>query len=302
VSAYRRLGHKGNLAGESLLNVHRQLLGPRANAATTAAAELPFGLRFREALRRGAPIDDEIEQAGAVVLLRAIPLMPGAERGTLVLARDATELRRREAQLLSKDATIREIHHRVKNNLQTVAALLRLQARRMTVPEARVALSESVRRVTSIALVHETLSQSMGEEVDFDAVADQLAAMTVDVAATGSRASVRREGSFGILPGTLATPLALVLSELLQNAVEHGAANAIHLGVTRTDERLEMVVADDGRGLPVGFKLENADGLGLQIVRTLVVGEMRGTLALRPASGSGTEASVAIPEILRSGG
>ncbi|MCW2546167.1 MAG: signal transduction histidine kinase, partial [Mycobacterium sp.] len=246
--------------------------------------------------------DDEIEQAGAVVLLRAIPLMPGAERGTLVLARDATELRRREAQLLSKDATIREIHHRVKNNLQTVAALLRLQARRMTVPEARVALSESVRRVTSIALVHETLSQSMGEEVDFDAVADQLAAMTIDVAATGSRASVRREGSFGILPGTLATPLALVLSELLQNAVEHGAANAIRLGVTRTDERLEMVVADDGRGLPVGFKLENADGLGLQIVRTLVVGEMRGTLALRPAFGSGTEASVAIPEIFRSGG
>ena len=128
------------------------------------------------------------------MLLRAIPLMPGTERGTLVLARDATELRRREAQLLSKDATIREIHHRVKNNLQTVAALLRLQARRMVVPEARMALRESVRRVTSIALVHETLSQSMGEEVDFDVVADQLAAMTVDVAATGSRATVRAAG------------------------------------------------------------------------------------------------------------
>jgi two-component sensor histidine kinase len=302
VSAYRRLGHKGNLAGESLLSVHRQLLGPPDNPAATAPAELPFGLRFREALRRGAPIDDEIEQNGTIVLLRAIPLIPGAERGTLVLARDATELRRREAQLLSKDATIREIHHRVKNNLQTVAALLRLQARRMVVPEARDALRESVRRVTSIALVHETLSQSMGEEVDFDAVADQLAAMTVDVAATGSRASVHREGSFGILPGTLATPLALVLSELLQNAVGHGAASAIRLAVTRRDERLEMVVADDGRGLPSGFKLENADGLGLQIVRTLVVGEMRGTLALRPAAAGGTEATVAIPEIQRGGG
>jgi two-component sensor histidine kinase len=170
------------------------------------------------------------------------------------------------------------------------------------VPEARDALRESVRRVTSIALVHETLSQSMGEEVDFDAVADQLAAMTVDVAATGSRASVHREGSFGILPGTLATPLALVLSELLQNAVGHGAASAIRLAVTRRDERLEMVVADDGRGLPSGFKLENADGLGLQIVRTLVVGEMRGTLALRPAAAGGTEATVAIPEIQRGGG
>ncbi len=294
VSAYRRLGHTGNLAGESLAAVHRQLLGPRANVG---AAEVPSGLRFREAMRRMAPIDDEIDNNGAIVLLRAIPLMPGHERGLLVLARDVTELRRREAQLLSKDATIREIHHRVKNNLQTVAALLRLQARRMVVPEARLALRESVRRVTSIALVHETLSQTMGEEVDFDDVADQLAAMTVDVAATGSRASVQREGSFGILPGTLATPLALVLSELLQNAVEHGAASSIHLAVSRRDQQLDMVVADNGRGLPTGFSLEKASGLGLQIVRTLVVGEMRGTLALRPASGSGTEAAVAIPDI-----
>jgi two-component sensor histidine kinase len=298
VSAYRRLGHNGNLAGGSLAEVHKQLIGPAGlSAPPTPAAELPAGLRFREAMRRRAPIDDEIERAGAVVLLRAIPLMPGEERGTLVLVRDATELRRREAQLLSKDATIREIHHRVKNNLQTVAALLRLQARRMVVPEARMALRESVRRVTSIALVHETLSQSMGEEVDFDAVADQLAAMTVDVAATGSRATVHREGSFGILPGTLATPLALVLSELMQNAVEHGAAPSIRLAVTRRGQQLDMVVTDDGRGLPADFSLEKAHGLGLQIVRTLVVGEMRGTLAFRPAPHGGTEATVAIPEI-----
>ncbi len=298
VSAYRRLGHTRNLAGESLVDIHRQLLGPAGLSASAAtAAELPAGLRFREATRRRAPVDDELERAGAVVLLRAIPLMPGNERGTLVLARDATELRRREAQLLSKDATIREIHHRVKNNLQTVAALLRLQARRMVVPEARLALRESVRRVTSIALVHETLSTSMGEEVDFDAVFDELAAMTVDVAATGSRASVHREGSFGILPGTLATPLALVLSELMQNAVEHGAADTIRLAVSRQGQKLDLVVADDGRGLPAGFNLEKAHGLGLQIVRTLVVGEMRGTLAIRPAHDRGTEAAVGIPEI-----
>ncbi len=296
VSAYRRLGHNGNLVGESLADVHRQLAGA-STPAPAPAAEIPPGLRFREAVRRRVPTDDEIECDGTVVLLRAIPLMPGVERGTLVLARDATELRRREAQLLSKDATIREIHHRVKNNLQTVAALLRLQARRMVVPEARMALRESVRRVTSIALVHETLSQSMGEEVDFDAVADQLAAMTVDVAAMGSRATVERQGAFGILPGTLATPLALVLSELMQNAVEHGAAGAIRLSVTRRGHQLDVVVADDGAGLPADFHLDQAQGLGLQIVRTLVVGEMRGTLALRPGAHGGTEAAVAIPEI-----
>ncbi len=297
VSAYRRLGHTGNLMGKSLASVHRRLLGPVTSPPAGSAAELPMGLRFREAMRRNAPIDDEVEQANAVVLLRAFPLNPGDQRGTLVLARDATELRRREAQLVSKDATIREIHHRVKNNLQTVAALLRLQARRMTVPEARDALKESVRRVTSIALVHETLSQSMGEEVDFDAIVDQLAAMTMEVATTGSRTEVRREGAFGVLPGTLATPLALVISELMQNAVEHGAAKQIRLAVTRRTHQLDLVVADDGSGLPRDFSLERASGLGLQIVRTLVVGEMRGTLAISPAPYGGTEATVAIPEI-----
>ena len=81
-----------------------------------------------------------------------------------MLLRDVTDLRSRDRELVTKDATIREIHHRVKNNLQTVAALLRLQARRMTVPEARAALEEAVRRVGSIALVHETLSQSLDEQ------------------------------------------------------------------------------------------------------------------------------------------
>ena len=102
---------------------------------------------------------------------------------------DVTELRRRDRQIMSKDATIREIHHRVKNNLQTVAALLRLQARRVSVPEARTALEESMRRVASIALVHETLSGSIDEEVDFDAIVDRLLGMLADVtgAAAGSR-------------------------------------------------------------------------------------------------------------------
>jgi hypothetical protein len=301
VSAYRRLGHNGNLIGESLTSVHQRLLGVIGlpSLVTAAGAQQPAGLRFGEVLRQSVPIDDEIERSGTVVLLRAIPLMASENRGALVLARDATELRRREAQLLSKDATIREIHHRVKNNLQTVAALLRMQARRMSVPEARVALRESVRRVTSIAMVHETLSQTMGEEVEFDLVADQLAAMTVDVVATGSRATVHREGSFGVLPGTLATPLALVLSELMQNAVEHGGAETIRLRVARRDQRLDVVVADDGMGLPAGFALEQAHGLGLQIVRTLVVGEMRGTLAISPGPEKGTEAAVAIPQIDR---
>ena len=114
---------------------------------------------------------------GAIVQLRAIPLHPrGESLGALVLLQDVTELRCRDRQIMSKDATIREIHHRVKNNLQTVAALLRLQSRRVANAEARTALEESMRRVSSIALVHETLSSAIDEEVAFDDVVDRLLA------------------------------------------------------------------------------------------------------------------------------
>ena len=110
------------------------------------------------------PRDTELGNAQATVILRSIPLRPAGEHtGGLVLLRDVTELRRRDRELVTKDATIREIHHRVKNNLQTVAALLRLQARRIDIPEGRVALEEAVRRVGAIAVVHETLSQTFDE-------------------------------------------------------------------------------------------------------------------------------------------
>src|SRR6185437_13590738 len=125
----------------------------------------------------------DVEAGDAVIALRALPLLPGGEHiGAVVLVHDVTELRRRERALLNKDATIREIHHRVKNNLQTVAALLRLQARRMGVEEARNALEESVRRVSSIAVVHETLSGSLDEAVRFDEVADRVLSMITEVA------------------------------------------------------------------------------------------------------------------------
>jgi two-component sensor histidine kinase len=289
LSAYRRLGYTGNVTGEDLRSVHRALNLP----ATTPAVW--------HALGRRRPVEVESSIGSTVVLLRAIPLFPGAVREVLVLVRDVSELRRREAQLLSKDATIREIHHRVKNNLQTVAALLRLQMRRTPMDEAKDALKESVRRVTSIALVHETLSQSLGESVPFDEIADQLTSVTVDLASTGGRATTRREGSFGQLPGTLATPLALVLSELLQNAVEHafdGSNGKITIRVRRGAERLDVVVSDDGAGLPADFQLEHSPRLGLQIVRQLVLGEMQGAIRLQAGAGGGTEALLSIPLVL----
>jgi two-component sensor histidine kinase len=291
LSASRRLGLSADLVGthlgRTIARLTRQegeLDEPRGSSALAAV------LRFHE------PRESEVEAQGATVQIRALPLMPGGEpRGALVLMRDVTELRSRDRQIMGKDATIREIHHRVKNNLQTVAALLRLQARRLDEPGARAALEESVRRVASIAMVHETLSLALDESVRFDEIADRVLAMCAEVAAPEADVSVVRRGEFGMLPAEVATPMAMVLTELVQNGVEHAAASSIEVRVRRTRTSLEVVVQDDGCGLPEGFALSASTRLGLQIVRTLVEGELRGSLSLEPAEGRGTAATVVVP-------
>ena len=289
LSAYRRLGLTGDLVGEDLSAVTSGLVQVRG------PVEEPVGVI---ATGRVSRIGD-IEMPHAVVQIRSIPLDPGGRHiGAIVLVHDVTELRRRDRQLLSKDATIREIHHRVKNNLQTVAALLRLQSRRLSSPDARLALEESMRRVTSIALVHETLSATLDEAVEFDAIADRVIGMVSEMAAPGGRVAAEREGSFGVLPAEIATPMAMVLTELLQNAVEHafdGRSGTVRVRATQEDGRLEVRVIDDGIGLPPGFSLELSDRLGLQIVRTLVEGELGGNLVLEIAETGGTRAVLDVP-------
>ena len=207
-----------------------------------------------------SPRETEIEGNGSVVQLRSLPLVVnGMRTGALVLIRDVTELRHRERELMTKDATIREIHHRVKNNLQTVAALLRLQARRTRAPETREALEEAVRRVGSIAIVHETLSHTPEELVDFDDIAQRVAAMAGEVAAAEARVSPVVAGRFGLLPGAIATPLALVLTELLQNALQHGlvdgpgpAPAGVGAGAGGPRARAAQRVRGGQRGGPAG--------------------------------------------------
>lgn len=288
LSAYRRMGVTGILSGENLAELTRRLVNDPKQASDAAQ-------RITTALEGGTPRRKELEARGAVVLMRALPLRPDGEgAGALVLVRDVTEVRRLDRELVTKEATIREIHHRVKNNLQTVAALLRLQARRVGSPQARAALEESVRRVTSIALVHETLSLSSDESVAFDAIVDRVASMATEVAAAESDVRLRRNGSFGVLPSEVATPLVMVLNELVQNAVEHayapGQGGEIVIDVDRDDDHLRVLVADRGRGLPEGFRIDATQRLGLQIVRTLATGELRGDIELRNRDGGGTEA------------
>ncbi len=290
LSVYRRLGLTTDLAGLDLAGTTRQLI-PAARRTDEEALSAVLG--------GTAASDTEMGNGTTVVIARSVPLRTAqGPSGALVLLRDVTDLRSRDRELVTKDATIREIHHRVKNNLQTVAALLRLQARRMSVPEARAALDEAVRRVGSIALVHETLSQSLDENVDFDEIADRLRVMVTDMGSTDSTVTSSRLGEFGVLPAELASPLAMVLTELLQNATEHAFGETgghVEVRVGRRGQQLEVTVADDGRGLPPGFDPERSGSLGLSIVRTLVESELAGSLGFESDAGAGTRVRVAVP-------
>lgn len=292
LSAFNRLGVTGNVLSEPV------------DALTSTVADDPFdasdlAAAVADAIDGGHPASIEVEGGGAVILFRALPLRPRGETlGALLLMQDVTELRRRDRQILSKDATIREIHHRVKNNLQTVAALLRLQARRVSVPGARQALEESMRRVQSIALVHETLSVSIDESVDFDEIVDRLLVMLSDVMGSASRVSVGREGSFGEIPAEVATALVLVLTELVQNAIEHAfpdeRTGKVSVVATRQRGELTVSIVDDGVGLPADFVSGQAERLGLQIVRTLVSAELNGSVEFRRRDAAGGTTAVLV--------
>ena len=288
-SAFSRMGWNGELEGRILGEVAEQVVTASPNAHEE-------GVRTRlngKTLRRV-----EIDNQGATIDLLVLPLIQGADRiGSIVLLQNVTELRRRDRELVTKDATIREIHHRVKNNLQTVSALLRLQSRRIDDPAAAAALDEAVRRIASIALVHETLSNSTENTVAFDEVLTSLVTHALELSPRMGQLSIERKGHLGSLESRIATPLSLVVTELMHNALEHG----LHESGTRLTIELQrysneglITISDDGVGLPEGFDLSTSANLGLQIVRTLIVNELKGELKLESTT-QGTQAKLRFP-------
>lgn len=218
-----------------------------------------------------------------------------------------TELRRQEQRLLTKDATIREIHHRVKNNLQTVGSLLRMQARRTSSPEAERALRQAMQRVDTIALVHQTLSEEIEDQVPVDGLLQRQFRLAVEVAGDGRPLQVAVTGEFGELPSHVTTPLALVLNELAANAVEHGTAPGggcvgLHADRESTPAGTVLVVSvtdsgpaaptDGCRGVP---RAGEGSGLGLRIVHSLVEGDLRGTLRWQRSDDGGTRVVLRLP-------
>ncbi len=283
------------------------------------------------ALASALPVVEEVERRPDVtVLLHCIPLLAADQvTGCLVLLRDVTDVRRLDRLLLSKDAAIREVHHRVKNNLQTISALLRLQARRLPPGGGRVALFEAERRVRSIAIVHEILSREPGDQVPFEEIVTSLIRMAEDSVVLSRPLSFEVIGGLGEVPADVATPLAVVLAELLQNAIEHaflefgsedgsgrGEAGGpsggsddqgpphmvgrIRVHLVNDLGKLILEVIDDGSGLPDNFDIDASESLGLSIVRDLVRSQLHGTITMRSRNEvcpgeSGTVVAIELP-------
>jgi two-component sensor histidine kinase/putative methionine-R-sulfoxide reductase with GAF domain len=260
-----------------------------AVGATGAALVLEDGNIAWPEGRAGAhsvrlPLRWKRRQIGELVCDRDTPFTD-EERALLVSIAHHAAVALEHGRAVMRGVLAQEIHHRVKNNLQTVASLLRLQARANDV-DAGKALDDSVNRILAIAAVHEVLTERRDDDVELDELLDRLRAMLVQ--GLGPAKAVETKMEPVLLAGNRATALALVFSELLQNALEHGGGR-IDVELRARGDDVVLVIADDGPGVVP----DEASGTGLSIVRALVRDELRGTLDLR--ADGGTRAEVVFP-------
>jgi two-component system, sensor histidine kinase PdtaS len=302
-SQYRKLGYAGNLLRWHIEDLELDDNGP-----------------VLEALEKGQCVEREVKVRDLIWVKKALPLfstakglrrllpsgkVPARLESILVAIHDETESRRQEEELRVKVAMIQEIHHRVKNNLQTIASLLRLQARRAETEEVRRALQEGINRVLSVAVIHEFLAHQDARVINIRDVSqriiNQIRESVLDREA-GIRLDLR--GPNIHLPTQPATVCALVINELLQNALEHGygrqEGGTVTVNLQDDGEHIAIAVDDDGVGLPEEFDLEQTGSLGLQIVRTLAQGDLKGNFELHRRD-KGVSAVVTFPKQTQGG-
>jgi two-component sensor histidine kinase len=293
--------------------LHR--LGIYAPSEGHSLEELGIRVRVIErSLEFGIPAMDEIDRGlDVAIVFHCVPLLEKGEvTGLITLVRDVSDLRKLNRVLLNKEAAVREVHHRVKNNLQTISSLLRLQARRSDNDETSTALLEAERRIRSIAVVHEVLSREPGEEVIFDEIVRSLVLLVEDTVLALHPVEIVVNGELGVLSTDLATPLAVALAELLTNAVEHaftdfGGVDHKNVGIVtlnlfQEDGNAIAEIRDNGRGLGEDFSLDVPTSLGLSIVRDLIRAQLHGSIEMKSvdaSEGGGTYVRVAVPMAAR---
>ncbi len=297
---YRRLGYAGNLVGRKLT----YLKTGDAELVSTALAEsrcleVERKEGYRHWLRKAIPLLREDTRLQRLLGRRRRDRQSPV--GVLILVHDATTARRRAQDMRVRSAMVQEVHHRVKNNLQAVASLLRMQARRAQTEETRTALMDGANRILSVAVVHEFLSQHESRVINIREVSQRIINQVRQNTVPLDKAlHFNLKGRSVYLPNQQATACALVINELLNNALEHGfregAEGTITVELQDTGDEVAIRIIDDGEGLPKDFDLEGDTSLGLTIVRTLVQGDLKGTLRIEPRPKRGTIAVVTFPK------
>src|ERR671915_2188579 len=268
---------------EAIVNTTVEAVGASGAALVLEDGKIawPEGRPGEHAIR--LPLRWKRRQIGELVCDRDTPFTE-QEQALLASIAHHAAVALEHGRAVMRGVLAQEIHHRVKNNLQTVASLLRLQAHAAGV-DPRKALEDSVNRILAIAAVHEVLTLRRDEEVDLEELLDRLRAMIVQ--GLGAQKRVESTLERVTLAGHRATALALVFSELLQNALEHGG-DSVHVELAQRNGQVLLAIADDGHGIE-----GDGSGTGLSIVRALVRDELRGTLDLR--SDAGLRAEVVFP-------
>jgi two-component sensor histidine kinase len=297
-SLYRKLGYAGDLLKRRIEDL-----------------EMDDHQIVLEAMEQGRCLQREMRVGELVWIKKAIPLFTrrrGLRRmlspgepvrrldGALVIIHDETDTRRQEEELQVKVAMIQEIHHRVKNNMQTIASLLRLQSRRAESDQVRRALQDGINRILSVAVIHEFLAHQEARVINIRDVSqriiNQIREGVLD-SERGIRLDLRGPNIY--LPTQPATVCALVINELLQNALEHGydrqEGGTVTVRLQDDGEQISIAVDDDGLGLPEAFDLSQTRSLGLQIVRTLAEGDLKGNFELH-SKDKGVSAVVTFPK------
>lgn len=316
VDAQQRVTYASDVATGLYRHLGRleSLVGRRLSVINPADSEL-----VGRALEDGCWAEEESQDHDRIWVRKALVLFSHAPRpvpflsirrvlgvvdreprlvGVLLMVHDATEARRKEQELKVKAAMIQEIHHRVKNNLQVIAALLRIQSRRSIHDETRLALHEAVQRILSVAVVHEFLSEVDARVINVRELAQRIINHTQQgLLGPDQHIRLRLEGPSVYLPAQQATTCAIIVNELIQNAVEHAFVEAdqgiVIVQLAEENDVIQISIADNGRGLPEGFTVNGAESLGLQIVRTLVQEDLKGEIQLR--NGGGTKAIIRFP-------
>ena len=297
---YRKLGYLDSLLGKraSELETENVALVVRAfQGKRCLEEEIQEGHRVW--IKKAIPLTSHGRWQVGFRRFRGLPVLKPHLVGAMLTIHDETEPRRKEQELKVKSAMIQEIHHRVKNNLQIIASLLRMQGRRSESEEVRRALNDGVARILSVAVVHEFFAQQEVKVINITDVCQRVVNHTRQgILQPDKPIRLTLTGPGIYLPAQQATTCALIVNELVQNAVEHGyerkPGGTISVNLREDGDGVVIAVADDGQGLPEDFSLDQADTLGLQIVQTLVQDDLKGQFELR--EGDGVSAIVTFPK------